>query len=215
MSCTAYPWSEKSFISGHPVLDFVNTVADQDKSRTLNLFRHWTDFVSWADQANTFSAQQLSLLNSDKGVYDSGETAKIREPEGDHIVESQTEQLKELITLRESLYFIFSSIATGQDLPAPLWKQLNDQIKQAIWRAELAHTEDGYVWQVNMASPGWVVDHLLLNVEDLLRSSDLRRIRECDRCSWLFLNKGRGRGRRWCDMSTCGNRAKVESFRKK
>ncbi|HIA2401636.1 CGNR zinc finger domain-containing protein, partial [Burkholderia cepacia] len=29
------------------------------------------------------------------------------------------------------------------------------------------------------------------------------------------VDRGRGVGRRWCDMRTCGNRAKVEAFRER
>ncbi|MGH6819514.1 MAG: CGNR zinc finger domain-containing protein [Methylocella sp.] len=40
-------------------------------------------------------------------------------------------------------------------------------------------------------------------------------MRECGRCTGLFLHHGRGLGRRWCRMNTCGNRAKIERFRSK
>ena len=56
-------------------------------------------------------------------------------------------------------------------------------------------------------------DHLVLALFDLLQGSDLDRLRECPRCTHLFLDHGRGPGRRWCSMARCGNRAKVESFR--
>jgi predicted RNA-binding Zn ribbon-like protein len=41
------------------------------------------------------------------------------------------------------------------------------------------------------------------------------RFRACenDDCSSIFLDPGRGRARRWCSMSRCGNRAKVAAFR--
>jgi predicted RNA-binding Zn ribbon-like protein len=56
-------------------------------------------------------------------------------------------------------------------------------------------------------------DHLVLSLHDLLRRDDLVRLRECRRCTHLFLDHGRGRGRRWCAMARCGNRAKTEAFR--
>jgi len=31
----------------------------------------------------------------------------------------------------------------------------------------------------------------------------------------VFINSGRGRGRRWCNMATCGNRHKVEAHRER
>jgi predicted RNA-binding Zn ribbon-like protein len=69
-----------------------------------------------------------------------------------------------------------------------------------------------------VGKPTWCAAALdLFNValafEDLLRSDDFARIRPCGRCIWLFIDRGRGTGRRWCDIRTCGNRAKSEAFR--
>jgi predicted RNA-binding Zn ribbon-like protein len=49
-------------------------------------------------------------------------------------------------------------------------------------------------------------------VEDLLGDPHRAPVRACpgDDCGWLFLDP-RGR-RRWCDMGSCGNRAKARSF---
>lgn len=43
------------------------------------------------------------------------------------------------------------------------------------------------------------------------------RFRVCanDGCRWVFEDTSRGGRRRWCDMTTCGNRAKVRRFRSK
>ena len=41
------------------------------------------------------------------------------------------------------------------------------------------------------------------------------RIRICDndRCRWVFYDTSRTGRRRWCDMATCGNRAKAARHR--
>ena len=41
------------------------------------------------------------------------------------------------------------------------------------------------------------------------------RIRICasDTCDWIFYDASRTARRRWCDMSTCGNRAKAARHR--
>ena len=50
---------------------------------------------------------------------------------------------------------------------------------------------------------------IALAAHDLLMSDAVERVRNCERCSWLFLDKGRGKPRRWCSMAACGNRAKA------
>jgi len=50
---------------------------------------------------------------------------------------------------------------------------------------------------------------------DLLTEPELARVRQCPiadgGCGWLFLDSSRSGNRRWCDMRTCGNRAKVRA----
>jgi predicted RNA-binding Zn ribbon-like protein len=48
-----------------------------------------------------------------------------------------------------------------------------------------------------------------------LAEHDRRRLRVCadDTCEWLFVDRSPAGRRRWCDMRTCGNRAKVARHR--
>jgi predicted RNA-binding Zn ribbon-like protein len=50
---------------------------------------------------------------------------------------------------------------------------------------------------------------------DLLTEPELGQVRQCPvdagGCGWLFLDTSRAGNRRWCDMRTCGNRAKVRA----
>jgi predicted RNA-binding Zn ribbon-like protein len=49
----------------------------------------------------------------------------------------------------------------------------------------------------------------------LLTGPLLANVRECDRsdCSLLFVDVSRPGQRRWCDMNSCGNRAKARRYR--
>jgi len=88
-------------------------------------------------------------------------------------------------------------------------------IRTAVARAELILVPGEARWRVQPQGPEWPGDALALALERLLRRPDLGRLRECGRCSWLFLDHGRGRGRSWCDMRTCGNRAKAARHRRR
>jgi predicted RNA-binding Zn ribbon-like protein len=48
-----------------------------------------------------------------------------------------------------------------------------------------------------------------------LAEHDLDRLGVCasDTCGWIFVDRSPGGRRRWCDMGTCGNRAKVARHR--
>jgi predicted RNA-binding Zn ribbon-like protein len=44
-----------------------------------------------------------------------------------------------------------------------------------------------------------------------------RRLKACraDDCHWAFYDRSRNRSGTWCEMSVCGNRAKVRAFRRR
>jgi predicted RNA-binding Zn ribbon-like protein len=50
-----------------------------------------------------------------------------------------------------------------------------------------------------------------------IAAGETSRFRICanDGCRWVFEDTSRGGRRRWCDMRSCGNRAKVRRFRSK
>ncbi len=50
---------------------------------------------------------------------------------------------------------------------------------------------------------------------EAISTGDVARFRICanDGCRWVFEDTSRAGQRRWCDMATCGNRAKVRRFR--
>ena len=52
---------------------------------------------------------------------------------------------------------------------------------------------------------------------ELLVSSDRALVKEgaSDDCLWLFLDGTKNHKRRWCEMKTCGNRAKVRKHRRR
>jgi predicted RNA-binding Zn ribbon-like protein len=52
---------------------------------------------------------------------------------------------------------------------------------------------------------------------ELLGGDDRLLLRRCadERCTRLFLDRSRGRRRRWCDMKGCGDRAKAAAYRRR
>ena len=83
---------------------------------------------------------------------------------------------------------------------------------------ELVPSTDGCV-AVDHRHVGDPVDDALARLCDPLvtelTSGDPDRIKVCDndRCLWVFYDTSRTGRRRWCDMATCGNRAKAARHR--
>ena len=55
----------------------------------------------------------------------------------------------------------------------------------------------------------------ILALADALILGELQRVRRCadPRCARVFYDGTKNAARRWCDMATCGNRAKAARFR--
>jgi predicted RNA-binding Zn ribbon-like protein len=83
---------------------------------------------------------------------------------------------------------------------------------------ELVPSNDGCV-AVDHRHVGDPIDDALARLCDPLVSEltngDPERIRICDNdtCRWVFFDTSRTARRRWCDMATCGNRAKAARHR--
>jgi predicted RNA-binding Zn ribbon-like protein len=50
------------------------------------------------------------------------------------------------------------------------------------------------------------------SVLDLMTSDRRKRVRACIGCKQLFLDTSKNKQRRWCEMSSCGNRDKARAF---
>jgi predicted RNA-binding Zn ribbon-like protein len=50
---------------------------------------------------------------------------------------------------------------------------------------------------------------------ELLTGPQLARVRTCDGCSLIFLDRSRPGRRRWCSMDRCGNKSKTARYRAK
>lgn len=121
------------------------------------------------------------------------------------------DQMQALMHLREAAYGVFSALAAGRAPGRTDSQAVSSALRSTMSEADLQITPTGLLTVPGpRARPH---DLLVLSMEDLLRSDRFSRLRECRRCTHLFLDQGRGVGRRWCSMSRCGNRAKAENFR--
>jgi predicted RNA-binding Zn ribbon-like protein len=118
----------------------------------------------------------------------------------------------EAIGLREEIYRLFSAVAAGEPVLDADLALLNRALAAAPPRERVAPADGGYAWDtdgVAMSAPSLLAP-ALWSAGDLLTRADRRRVRRCanDACLWLFIDESKAGTRRWCDMSSCGNRAK-------
>jgi len=116
------------------------------------------------------------------------------------------------LALRESLARLFAAHARGDTPPAGDLDAVNAALALAPPRICLATAPGGLAWAAPVPA-SWPSARaaLLWSAADLLTGPRRDRVRQCDNpeCRYLFLDGSKAGTRRWCDMSSCGNRAKA------
>lgn len=181
---------------GSLCLDFTNTVEDRPRADSEHL-GEYRDLLGWARQTGILSARQSAAL----------ERQAEREPS------RAAAAFKRSLALRETLYRIFARIARSESPRRGDLERLNSALRKALPHLEIDEVDDGFGWRWTGAADAWdrPLWPVVRSAADLLTSDDSTAIRECaaEGCSWLFVDRSRNRRRRWCDMTTCGNRAKA------
>jgi predicted RNA-binding Zn ribbon-like protein len=171
---------------GHPVIDFVNTVAWRgDPARRIDYLADYGDVLAWCRHTDVVSAAESEALT--------------REMRSDPAAAQRAVAYAK--RLRESLHDLF----TGEPSALPV---ITDEYSSALRRRELRPTDDGVAWadrELTMRSP---VDRLAADAVALITATPLGRVKRCgdDACGWLFVDGSHRQNRRWCSAADCGNR---------
>jgi predicted RNA-binding Zn ribbon-like protein len=115
--------------------------------------------------------------------------------------------------LREALYRLASSCAKGEAYDARSRALVNRWAMEPQPAPQLGAR--GLSWHGRGAHASLAA--VARDGVELLGGPLAARLRKCARegCSILFVDRSRTGRRRWCSMSACGNKAKVDAFRKR
>ncbi|WP_254607796.1 CGNR zinc finger domain-containing protein [Burkholderia aenigmatica] len=121
--------------------------------------------------------------------------------------------LARALALREALYRLFHAQAEQREPQADDLALLGGFLAEAAPRVALARIDGGYAWRVGGAGAtlAGLLSPVLWSAIDLLGGARLAKVKRCanDACQWLFIDDSKNGSRRWCSMSSCGNRAKA------
>lgn len=181
-------------------LDFVNTL-DERRGSPRELLTETARLLDWSEQT------KLTSLGTRNAIE---RWAKANPEEA-------AAELERIRAARETLFALVAALASRSTPPEHELCAF-DQLRRAADEARrLTPDENGYAWRYSEDSSGfglilWPTVHAAV---DLLVSEEAERIKLCEglTCDWAFLDASRGGNRRWCDMSVCGNRAKVRRHR--
>jgi len=189
-------WGPDELIGGALCLDFTNTVGGTRGERAPDHLQCHADLVAWARAAAAIGEVEAAAVTR----------RAQREPLEASLL------LNRALALREAMYRLFSATAAGEPVLQDDLGCLNEHLRCCHRLLELAPAEAGFAWcwRGEADHPERVLWPVLHSAAALLTGSELARLRQCARCSWLFLDRSRNKRRRWCRMETCGNRAKSQ-----
>lgn len=186
----AVAWTRHRFSGGALALDAANTVVLRgDPERCFDRFEKAAELPRFAAAATGFRAAELGARPLFVGDADA--------------------ILPTVLTMREATDRLFRNavrqgdVATA-DLPAFL---------RACADGLAGHDEHVGATDRRFGDPGKPLAleaALAVSALSLLAAGNLRRLRICPNCNWLFVDLSRNASRLWCDMAVCGNREKAK-----
>ena len=187
-------------VAGVVCLDFVNTLDDRFTPDPKELLSHYPDLARFAEDTGILADRQVERLL----------TRSIEHPD-----EAQR-ALARAIQLREAISEIFYALARKKPVPAAGLAILNQHVQEAGQHLALVTGRHRFEWKFDAHSedlfaPVWPIAR---DAAELLASERVHYVHACasKTCQWIFLDESKNHRRRWCDMSKCGNRAKVKRF---
>ena len=181
-------WPEGHFIGGHPVLDLINTVFNRSEPLADNeLLASPADVLTWCVAAGVVD-KPPRLTRPAAGLVDD-----VRE-------------------VREHAWAVFDAVARGEPVPSARLGSLLARAGEGLCAGDVRDV-DADLAAAKWSAPTAIPSVLAVMAVQAFFTLPSERIRACDRCGWLFLDSSRGGRRRWCSMSTCGNREKASRHR--
>ena len=198
------------FIADNTALDFLNSVA-APWSEQIEWLANGPDLLAWLEQARAMPAEAAAHFRSHARELDR--------------VATQARELREW----------FRAFVSGH-AGAPLGRSA---LRHLVPINRLLERDEAYR-QIELAPLGehgrgddnqlralrlqqrrrWQNPEALLlpiaeSMADLVCERDFALVRKCEGagCTLWFLDVSKGRGRRWCSMALCGNRAKAAAHR--
>lgn len=187
---------------GHPSLDFVNSIGRSPGRTGRERLTDYGALLQWSVEAGTLEPAAAGALAA-LAAADPAAAATV---------------LERARALREALFAIFHADLGGRPPPTAARATFDAELERALGHARVERRGDSWAWvwcdDRRLDAPLWPIAR---GAAELLVSPECGRIKECDSatCLWLFVDHSRNHRRRWCEMSGCGNRAKVRRHRRR
>lgn len=183
-------------IAGDLAVAFVNTAAARDVNRQQGV-GSYPDLLTWSQQVSILQAHDAERLAA-KAAED---------PAAAQVAFAGADKT------RRALMRLFIAMQLEKALPPGELEIFNRALGKMLPAARVVPCEQGLAW--GFAGDDGALDRMLWPVlfaaaELLISAKGRPHVRQCGAkdCRLFFVDRTPSRQRRWCEMKTCGNRAK-------
>ena len=190
-----------AFVAERLWLDFVNSESSARGSDGLHDFER---FVRWLEGAQLLDAERASSMRR----------RAHQQPAGALAVLGDARRVRTVLRAMAERGF------ASHDVRGDALAEINRVLGRSAGTRRLELTGDGSFMRtfvpVGDAFAGLLIP-IVESAADALILGELVRVRRCadPRCGRVFQDETKNGRRRWCDMATCGNRAKAARHRMK
>ncbi|MFN8371857.1 MAG: CGNR zinc finger domain-containing protein [Anaerolineae bacterium] len=180
-------------VGGHISIDYINTLEARQQQGETEYLLSYAHVLAWGQQCETLTDTQ---------VEHALQMAQLQPNAAQLALEFARD-------VREILYGVCVIVLEHGGLSATDLLPLNDVLARLLPYRRLQASGAGAVWSWADDAPlECVLLPVVVAMSDLLVSEQVRQLRQCPNCGWLFLDTSRNHSRRWCSMEFCGSKVK-------
>jgi predicted RNA-binding Zn ribbon-like protein len=185
------------FVGGRVALDLLNTADWPASGPALDRLASYERLLEWAEEAGVLSSAAAGRLRKRAAADPSA-------------AEASLERARDL---RRALHRSVVAMVSGRGL-GPALDRLTPFLREPLGRLVLDPDRNGTAIRAGwfgledaLDGPMWPV---VWDAVQLFLSPEAERLRVCggEDCGWVYVDHSRNGLRRWCEMETCGTRAK-------
>lgn len=176
-------------------LDFVNTVHDRTETDPHDYLQNYDHWFDWLEKVQAMPVDRLRQFKH----MDRKKRQKV---------------LKKVYRARTVLYRVFSSVARNEQCDPVIMNDFNTILSKTLSMIQIKQDGQEFIldWNSRKDDPEEPIWIIIKSAYDLIVDASFDRIKECEMCGWLFLDKSKNNSRRWCNMQACGSIHKARKY---
>ncbi|RFM26821.1 CGNR zinc finger domain-containing protein [Deminuibacter soli] len=176
---------------GTACLDFINSGYDREHGVVVERLHSYEDLLVLAGRIDLLEPAILKTLHR-------------------QVSKSPALANKALAFARQARVLLYQLFTGETDMLPEVNTLFADALRYRVLKkgdAGLSFTAD--VLPAGLPAPVWL---LVLDAYLLIERGEFPLVRQCPRCSWLFVDRSKSHRRKWCSMESCGNSQKTKSY---